>query len=372
MRSQAARAAGRFSSSRRCSQSACQEEEVRRRLLESRIEVTDRALAAARSLACQPRRAPARGEVLGVGGGGLLEGLDRCSCVPLELAQCPLEGEHPRVRGSEPGGFRQELLRLREVLRPHRRDRPVRPAERLARRDPAHRLETRPRLRGIPLFERRQAQVLFRLQARDVGRRRTLRRGNERENEKLSQRNAKTVGTPSADDSERRASARVTSALRPLSRRRPARGRRRGRRRFARGSGLERRSGAPPRPRSRPRDRAGIRRCPSNGGQRHGLRADLLRASERRSDRGGEELFLSLLTAAPDRPHGMDHPPRRQRACRPSRPLRRPGNARSDRTRAGSSPRPFAGSPRRHPAPSCRCSLAALTIASTVSSVMSP
>src|SRR5207249_1156034 len=86
----------------------------------------------------------------------------------------------------EPQRLRQQTLRVRRVLAPHGGDRPVRPAQGFLRSEPAHRLETSARLARVPFLERRETEVLLRLEPPELGGGAGLRRdeaGREEEDE---------------------------------------------------------------------------------------------------------------------------------------------------------------------------------------------
>ena len=148
-----------------------QQKEVRRRFRERALDVSHRPSAPRRALLGQePCGVPARDEVPGPGRRGLLEGFGRPLRVARELAPGPLEVEDAGVARRQIQGLREQLLRGSEVFAAHRRDGSVGPAERLAGREPSHRLETLPRFREIVLLEGSQPHVLGGLERRVVRR----------------------------------------------------------------------------------------------------------------------------------------------------------------------------------------------------------
>ena len=134
---------------------------------------------------------------LELSGGRLLEASTAPAAFPAELAQRPLERQHARVRrrraGRPPTGAfglaARSFARIAATA-------PLPQPERLARRDPAHRLEARPRLARRPLSSSAARPGSFPPPGARCPPART--RSEEKRNEQriVSQRNARAAGMP--------------------------------------------------------------------------------------------------------------------------------------------------------------------------------
>ncbi len=159
-----------------------EQEHVRGRLDERGLQVPDRAAAGGLShLRLEPGRVPERCDVPRREGCSLLVALDRSRPVAGELTPRALERQDTRVAGRELERLGQQPRRLGVVLRAHRGDGAVGPAERLGGRELPDGLELRRGLREVALLERREADVPGCLELQCVGRRRRGRRNRHRE-----------------------------------------------------------------------------------------------------------------------------------------------------------------------------------------------
>ena len=162
-------------------QEAEEEEQIRGRLRQRRLEIrSGAALVLGTPRAQDAHGGPAGCDVPGRGRGRPFVRLRGAGGIAGELFPRRLEREHPRIAGREPERLGQKRLRRLEVARAHRGDRAVGPAERIRRRQAPHLGESARRLGEVVLLEGGEPDVAVGLKRPDVGRRTETRRGETR------------------------------------------------------------------------------------------------------------------------------------------------------------------------------------------------
>jgi hypothetical protein len=150
---------------------SCEQERIRRRGLESRLDARDGpGTAAGNLLGEEPCGAPSREQVLGVGRSRFLVCLDRGRNVLRLFFENTLQRRDARVARRESRRLREQAPRARQVLRAHRGDGSIGPTQGVLRSQTAHRFKPPQSLRELTLLERGQPDVLFGLETLPVAR----------------------------------------------------------------------------------------------------------------------------------------------------------------------------------------------------------